>query len=523
MPLSPSGRPREPLFVIAMALVTWFVHRQTAAAGSWADAPPATASAVRATLVVVFVAVGVVAAAALRAGTYDYGLRHTASGQFIGSAINRLSDIDRDGYGIFWFPRDPSPLNSAIHPYAVDVPGDGIDQDGVAGDLPASAAVYREPPPPAGAWPHPPSVILIVLESVRADAVGATSDGKEVTPNLDALARSGVSVPLAYSHNGYTIQSRFHILSGSLANLRGGTTLLDDFHARGYETAYFSAQDESFGDSPIDFRSADVFYDARSDRARRFSAYTTPGSLAVPYTVVEERVTAFLAHRRTDRPLFLYVNFQDTHFPYHHASMQPLISSVVLSPSQMTASRGDDLKRMYLNAVANVDGAIGRVLAAARTSLGDPGVVVMSDHGESLFDAGFLGHGYALNDVQTRIPMIVSGMPMRIAQPFGQAALRDALAAALQRMGPGASRTPTLENSGSRVFQYLGTIDRPAEVGWTTSAGRTVYDFRTDSFDAGGGFQRTGALAGAERDGFQRLVQYWESMRWAASRAADGR
>ena len=58
---------------------------------------------------------------------------------------------------------------------------------------------------------------------------------------------------------------------------------------------------------------------------------------------------------------------------------------------------------------------------------------MLADHGESLFDEGFLGHGYALNDAQTRIPLIVSGLPLRLVEPFGQVDLRDAAAGGARR------------------------------------------------------------------------------------------
>ena len=58
-----------------------------------------------------------------------------------------------------------------------------------------------------------------------------------------------------------------------------------------------------------------------------------------------------------------------------------------------------------------------------------PGLVQLPDHGfrlyiESLFDESFLGHGYALNDAQTRIPLVVANLPVTIEEPFGQIDLR---------------------------------------------------------------------------------------------------
>jgi arylsulfatase A-like enzyme len=467
-----------------------------------------------------------VVAGALRASseTFDDGLQRKASGRFFGWLTEMVTDVDRDGYGIGGTMPDPAPFNSAIYPYALDRPGDGIDQDGVAGDLPADAPPYEERSVQGPDWPHKPNVVLIVLETFRADAVGRTIDGKVVTPTLDDLAKRGVSAPMAYSHNGYTAQSRFHIFSGSIADLRGHRTLVDDFKRNGYEVAYFSAQDESFGGAAygVGFDRADVHYDARQDRKRRYTSFTTAGSLAVPYSVLQERIDAFLGSRTDRRPLFLYINFHDTHYPYHHQGIDPLVASESLTEAQIAPGRAADVQRMYYNTAANVDRAIGGTLQSVTRTLGaPPAVVVLGDHGESLFDGGFLGHGYALNDVQTRIPLIAAGLPIHIEQPFGQADLRDTIGNALAR-APGAPPEITV-NETKTVFQYLGRIDRPRQIAFASGRTRMIYDFRTALFRESDTepWQSPPTLQGAAREHFTELVRLWERMVLARSTAAS--
>jgi hypothetical protein len=146
-------------------------------------------------------------------------------------------------------------------------------------------------------------------------------------------------------------------------------------------------------------------------------------------------------------------------------------------------------------------------------------VIVTSDHGESLFDEGFLGHGYALNDMQTRIPLIVRGLPMQIAEPFGQTDLRDAIAAALSGDGGGMPRV--FDDPGKAVFQYLGNIHRPRQIAFTSLSGTLVYDFRDDQVRLPDGSRaRPEALSGHAADHFRRLVHFWERMMLA--RAAGG-
>jgi hypothetical protein len=482
---------------------------------------PAMARALLTPLVVMLV--GVVAVTSLRAGSdvLDNGLRRKATGKLLGEMASTLSDVDLDGFGLLGRPGDPDLFDGRVRPYAIDVPGNGIDEDGVAGDLPPGDS-YAERIESGRPWSSRPDVVLVALESFRADAVGAVVNGRPVTPVLSSLAARGVSVRHAFSHNGYTVQSRRHLFTGGLADLTGPTTLVDDFKARGYETAYFSGQDESFGGSRmgVGFDRADVAYDARADRGRRYSTFTTAGSLAVPSDVVVERVSAFLRSRLPHRPLFLYVNFHDTHFPYHHRAIRPLLDTPVLAQSAIAPERADALREMYLNTAANVDRAIGAVIDQARQSLGrEPAVVVISDHGESLFDEGFLGHGYALNDAQTRIPLIVAGLPMSIVEPFGQSDLRSALLDALaSRSG---STTPTVQRAlGRVVFQYLGSIERPAQIAFVGLDSRFTYDFRARRVRADGlSWRRVENLETAETATFLRLVRTWEHMMLARAGA----
>ena len=121
-------------------------------------------------------------------------------------------------------------------------------------------------------------------------------------------------------------------------------------------------------------------------------------------------------------------------------------------------------------------------------------MIVTSDHGESLFDEGFLGHGYALNDVQTRIPFIVANLPMIVEEPFAQRDFRDALGAAL-RVPAAAPSTPRLQQENSReVFQYLGNLNRPRQIGSLRESLRTIYDFRSRRVWVAGGEWRRPAI-----------------------------
>lgn len=464
-------------------------------------------------LIALLVTCGVVASSELM----DYGLRRKPSAKLFSIIGESLSDIDRDGYGLLRRPRDPSPFNSQIFPYAVEIPGNGIDENGVAGDLLADKVPYMDNSISVTRWKSRPNIILIVLETFRADLIGMLYEGKPITPVLNQLASEGISAELAFAHIGYTAPSRYHIFSGRLATGHGGTTLIDDFKANGYEVAYFSAQDVSFGGDIFDigFDRADVSYDARVEQHRRYTDFTSAGSIALPFNVMVEQVTNFLASRDAHRPLFLYVNLQDAHFPYHHRYIRQLLNRTALSRAEISPDRSADLWSTYVNTAVNVDFAVGEILEAAKRFLGDPspGIIVLADHGESLYDDGFLGHGFAINDQQTRIPLIVANLPIILEQPFGQVQLRGALNRALEHKA-GESRSPVLkENPTATVFQYLGNLRQPSQIALRGTRGRIIYDFRTDRvriFD--NSWRHPNELTEEEFSAFQGLVNLWERM-----------
>jgi arylsulfatase A-like enzyme len=171
---------------------------------------------------------------------------------------------------------------------------------------------------------------------------------------------------------------------------------------------------------------------------------------------------------------------------------------------------------MYYNTAANVDRAIGDLLSSVRRALGrDVAVVVVSDHGESLYDSGFLGHGYALDGPQTRIPFIAAGLPLVVREPFAQSDLRDALWKALD--APDASASPrVLLDPQKSVFQYLGSVDRPAQIASTWIDHQVVYDFRSGKVsNRAGVWERPADLDAAASAGFLSLVRMWEAMKLA--------
>ncbi len=388
-----------------------------------------------------------------------------------------ITDFDRDGVGLVWQPSDQAPFDARRHPYAVDRPANGIDENGLHGDLERAGDFSREYYPGVE-FVQRPDVVLFVLESYRADNLAATVDGRPVAPNLRRLLDEGAIRGPAYTHAGFTVPSLAHLFTGSLSGTVE-TSLIDDFAANGYLTACISGEDEAFGEIEelTGMVRAEYFVDARDNVAERYSVLSSSESLAVPWTVVVREVETFLEKKQADRrPVFLYVNLQDCHFPYHHGALQPLLEDRPIARDEISARNADRVRRTYRNSAANVDRAVGRILDRFSGLRGrTPAVVVVGDHGEGLFEGHGLGHGIGIDRAMTQIPFLVRGLSAECVFPLGLADVRRLLREALTRHG----HRPTATTDPDKwVWQYVGPFRGPQLFGAAFADGGIVYDRR---------------------------------------------
>lgn len=431
--------------------------------------------------------------------------------------LDQATDFDRDGYGFFSSPGDGHPFDSARHPFALDVPNNGIDEDGYAGDL-----ILADPAPDArrsvaidGERPH---VVLVVLESTRGDALGRRHAGIPVAPNLDALAAQGTSVRSAYSHVGFTADSMRTLFTGRLVAGGPRGSLFETFRANGYRTAVFSGQAEDFGDiaRTVGMRAADIFVDAELLRDERAYSLASLSSLKVDGRILLREFDRRLGRAEAwQRPNFVYLNFQSAHFPYSFAGMERILPGEALPRSEITAANRDRLQATYWNAVAYNDRLLGRLVERLRR-LGvweRTLLVVTGDHGESLFEDGFLGHGHTINRQQTHIPFVLSRR-LAVAGPVGLSDMRRIILRAA-----GADVPPEPGATPGRVFQYIGSLERPSSIGVVDAAGRwTIFSFDRDALwtSASGRWRDYRALrpGTAGRGEADALIREWGRQRW---------
>ena len=266
----------------------------------------------------------------------------------------------------------------------------------VAAVAAAAAPAGQETQPAAAS----PSLLLITLDTTRADAVGAYDGAAAAaTPELDALAAAGVRYARAIAASPLTLPSHATLLTGldpiehsvrgngTAALPAGIPTLAAALSERGYSTAAFVASrvlDRRFG---LD-RGFGRYDDAML--AERIGEYGYPER---PADAVTDAAIAWLAERPLAQPFFLWLHYYDPHAPY-----QP--------PPELA---GSSERSRYLGEVAFVDRQVGRLLAAARAQSPALLVAAVGDHGEALGEHGERGHGIFLYRATIEVPMIVSG------------------------------------------------------------------------------------------------------------------
>lgn len=271
----------------------------------------------------------------------------------------------------------------------------------------------------------PPSFVLAVLDTARADAVSAYGKVAGTTPTVDALAQTGLRYTHAYSNSNWTLPAHASLFTGLLLSehgLRLGsdalpntvTTLAEQLRGRGYETVAFS-------ENPWLGPAAGV--------TRGFDRFTGPSDRfkAKLKREMSELVGEWLASRPRDRPFFLFLNIMDPHWDYQVRAANPFLppgvsreraSAIATSPPLFCVWRrgspeADILRGLYLGDVQAADAKLGRVLRRLREAPAQNSLVVIvtSDHGEYLGEQGLLEHGVGMGEAVLEIPLIVHGLP----------------------------------------------------------------------------------------------------------------
>ena len=266
----------------------------------------------------------------------------------------------------------------------------------LAAALFAAACTPAPPLPPTPTAPAPAqSVLLITIDTLRADHVGAYGATTAHTPTLDTLARDGARFDKAWATAPITLTSHASLLSGryppghrarhnGMALDPSVPTLATVLKAAGFQTAAFVSA------FPLDRRfGLQRGFDVYDDQLPRTSAGRPLNERSGADTAL--RAITWLQAHRTER-FFLWVHFFEPHAPYGDPS-------VASTPALVR----------YDDEVTSADREAGRVLAALGDAATSTLVVAAADHGEAFGEHGEIGHSIFVYDTTLRVPLLMRG------------------------------------------------------------------------------------------------------------------
>lgn len=287
------------------------------------------------------------------------------------------------------------------------------------------------------ASPDEPNVILIVVDTLRADRLHAYGYERECTPNLDALAARGTLFEEAYSPTPWTSPSCTSIFTAlappahqlgerSATMSSKWTTIGEAFQRRGFRTLGVSANPWVSVVRNFD-QGFETFVDFRWQRS--------PELLGTALGWLEDN---------GDRRFFAYIHLVDPHFPYDPPEGfdtgfdDELPTDFVSSEFSRTRNRlkqgrrngsaalrealARDASILYDAEIAATDAALGDFFEGLEGLglLGSTVIAVTSDHGEEFLEHGLLGHTSQLHRESTHVPLILAGPGIEAGQRIEQ-------------------------------------------------------------------------------------------------------
>ena len=289
--------------------------------------------------------------------------------------------------------------------------------------------------PSAASVESPRLIVLVTIDSLRADHLGVYGYDRPTSPNIDAFGREAIVVEHAIAQAPYTKASIASLMTGlyptahktfstsatfidtmdgTVDGVRGATdvlpdsvtTLAESLKARGYDTAALTT-------NPFLIR--DFGFAQGFDRFEFISAE----GFASADDVLGEAAQLIEAQQQ---PLFLWIHLMEPHSPYSPAAAferelprlvppRPIPPSFAI-PDYLAPGGSRDARfyeTMYDREIRNVDAAFGAFLEWLRenSAWDDTVLVLTSDHGEEFFEHGGLEHNRTLHDELVRVPLIL--------------------------------------------------------------------------------------------------------------------
>jgi arylsulfatase A-like enzyme len=291
-----------------------------------------------------------------------------------------------------------------------------------------------------------PNVVLIVVESMRADILRAYGQSRDIMPGIDALSREARVFRRAYTQAGITSDALPCILSSnySLRSLRQyvfakaidhpRVLLYDVLKAAGYRIGFFSSSNEQWGGLINYWNTGSI------------DALFHPGMGSLPAAKsFDDGLTVSEALKWVDgdrRPFFLYLNMQTSHFPYtvpdhYQRRFVREKPDFVMTLGNFPRDRTEQVRDLYADSLGYVDQQLGRLITHLRArGVWDNTVVVFTgDHGQGFYEHGLVGHGNSLFEEVVRVPLLIRSPGLEPAVVDGLAQHVDVAPSVLDLVG----------------------------------------------------------------------------------------
>lgn len=276
--------------------------------------------------------------------------------------------------------------------------------------------------------PAPPNVILVVLDTTRADHLSAYGYPRDTTPRLASFAADAIRFERAYSTSSWTVAAHASLFTGLLPATHQATqenialdeeleTLAELLAEAGYETVAFSNNSWISGFTRLTQGFERVEPEWKGPREETSEPEQHPTNLAV---------LEWLASRDASRPFFLFINYIEPHWPYTPPPVYRERFATDVPPNARRRARFTAIKwylqgrklppavlrarvDLYDAEIAHLDATLGALLDALDRYrvLDEALVVVTSDHGENLGERGHQGHSFTLYDSTLRVPLLI--------------------------------------------------------------------------------------------------------------------
>lgn len=286
---------------------------------------------------------------------------------------------------------------------------------------------------------HRPNVVLFVVDTLRADAIGPYGNVETQTPHLDAFAADAILFENAFASSSWTRPSMASLFTGlhphhhGVMGMKDGlaapvATLAEVFATHGYATGYVTAHPSAgsafgFGQG---FDHVSQLFGVERKRPVRTAAMIADSTGVVNHGLGWARGAG--------RPFFLTLLSIDPHAPYSPPARFDRYGEAYDGPidGRLESVRSSDLdaadrariRALYAGEVAFTDASFGILLEhlAAWGELENTIVVFTADHGEEFWEYGRRGHGNSLVDLLIRVPLMIRapsgvGAGERIARP----------------------------------------------------------------------------------------------------------